>query len=113
MESCFWYDGVMKYIQVWLSCVDKVEADKIAKVLLEKRLIACAKQILVSSDFRWKGKIEHGEEVLLILDSREDLFADIESEVSKLHSYETFVLQSLPLSNISKDALKWLEGELT
>ena len=110
MESCFWYDGVMKYIQVWLSCVDKVEANKIAKVLLEKRLIACAKKLPINSTFHWQNKIESNDEAMLLMDSREDLFEDIEAEVTKLHSYETFVLQAVPVIKISQKSQSWLKS---
>jgi len=100
------------YIQLILSCTDKTEADKIAQVLLEKRSIACAKQLPVSSNFVWKGQVDHSEEILLVMDSREDLFDEIEAEVKKLHSYETFVLQAVPIIKVSKDAEVWLKETL-
>lgn len=45
------------FCQFWLTCKDKAETDKIAKSLLNKRLIACAKQIKVDSQFHWQGKL--------------------------------------------------------
>lgn len=97
-----------KFSQVWLSCADKKEASKIAQTLLEKKLIACAKQLPVTSDFHWKGSIEHDDEILLVMTTREDLFEQIETEITKLHSYETFDLQAIPITKISKDAAAWL-----
>lgn len=103
----------MKICQLWLACADKVEADKIVQVLLERRLIACGKQLSVSSDFLWKGKIDHNDEILLIMDSREDLFERVEVEVAKLHSYKTFVLMAVPVVKISQKAEAWLESSTT
>jgi uncharacterized protein involved in tolerance to divalent cations len=100
------------YCQFWLTCANTVEADTIAKALLEERLVACSKQLSVSSDFHWKDNIEHNEEVLLVMDSREDLFTEVESEVAKRHSYKTFVLQASPLSRVSAKAAKWLDNTL-
>jgi len=100
------------FIQLWLTSKDQAEADSIAKVLLEKRLVACAKKLPVSSDFVWKGQADHSEEILLVMDSREDLFEEIEAEVKKLHSYESFVLQATPILKTSKDAEKWLQKTL-
>src|SRR5687767_4699600 len=100
------------YCQLWLSCANKYEADKIAKVLLEKKLIACAKQISIKSDYRWQGKIVSGDEVLLVMESREDLFDQIEQEVAKLHSYDSFVLEALLISKVSRKANSWLAKEL-
>lgn len=100
------------FCQLWLTCADKVEATKIAKALLEQKLIVCAKQAPVSADFLWKGEVDHNEEVLLIMDSREDLFEAVEAVVKKLHSYETFVLHAIAFAKISKAAKKWAEAEL-
>lgn len=100
------------FCQVWLSCKDGKEAAGITDALLTKRLVACAKQIPVGSTFHWQGKIEHDDEVLLLMESRLDLFDEIEREVAKLHSYDTFVLEAVPVARVSKDALKWLRREL-
>ena len=100
------------YCQLWLTCVDKSEASKIANTLLVKHLVSCAKQTPVTSSFHWQGKIDSSDEILLIMDSREDLFDQAEREVAKVHSYETFVLQAVPVTKISKDAKLWLKKEL-
>lgn len=101
-----------KFCQLWLTCADKKEADKIADTLLAGHLVACAKQIPVSSDFRWQGKIEHSDEVLLVMESREGLFDQIDAEVKKVHSYDTFVLEAVPITRISKNAATWLKSEI-
>jgi periplasmic divalent cation tolerance protein len=102
----------MKFCQVYLGCGDGAEADRVAGVLLEKRLVVCVKKMPVSSSFRWKGKIENSDEILLVMDSREDLFGQIEAEVAKLHSYKTFVLQSVPIGRLSPQAREWMNKEL-
>ncbi|MFO0920727.1 MAG: divalent cation tolerance protein CutA [Candidatus Saccharimonadales bacterium] len=98
--------------QLWLTCKDKSEAGAIAKELLDKRLIACAKELDLSSHFIWKGNIENSAEVLLIMDSTEDLFSQVEEIVAKIHSYETFVLQAVPITHISWRSKEWIEEVL-
>ncbi len=93
--------------QLWLTCKDKSEAGVITKELLNKRLIACAKELDISSNFIWKGNIENSTEVLLIMDSVGDLFSQVEEVVVKLHSYETFVLQATPVTHVSSQAKEW------
>ena len=99
------------FCQLWLTCKDKEEASKIANTLLVKHLAACVHKIPISSEFRWKGKINSSKEVLLQMDSREDLFSEVEREVGKLHSYDTFVLEAVPISKISQKAEDWLKKE--
>ncbi len=100
------------FCQLWLTVGNKDEADRIANTLLVKHLVACVHKIPISSEFQWQGKIKSGKEVLLQMDSREDLFDQVEREVIKLHSYDTPVLSAVPITKISKKANKWLSGEL-
>lgn len=100
------------FCQLWLTVGSKGEADKIAKALLDKHLVACVRQIQTSSGFWWAGKKEHSDEILLQMESRLDLFDQVEAEVAKLHSYSTFVLEATSVSAISRSAEKWLNSEL-
>ena len=101
-----------KFCQLWLTVGSKKEADKIANTLLVKHLVACVRQMPVSSDFWWHGKQEHSEEVLLQMESALELFDAVEKEVAKLHRYDTFVLEATPVSQISQSAANWLKTEL-
>ena len=101
-----------KYIDLLLTCEDQTEARKIANVLLEKRLIACAKFVPIDCVYWWEGKVTDAKEILLIMESRADLFDTIEAAVAKLHSYDTFVLQSIPFGSVSSKASAWLDKEL-
>jgi len=47
-----------------------------------------------------------------MMESADHLFRSVESEVKKLHSYDTFVLTSTELINVSDKARIWLETEL-
>ena len=101
-----------RFFQLWVAVGSKEGADKITNTLLVKHLVACTRQIPASSAYWWKGKIENSNEVLLQMESREDLFEQVEKEVAKMHSYKTFVLEATPVSKISKSAAKWLKSEL-
>lgn len=99
------------FCQVWLTCANTVEADNIVNALLGKRLIACARQVSVNSNYLWQGKIEHNNEELIIMETKLELFDQIETEVRKLHSYDTFNLQAVPVTKVSKKAKAWLSKE--
>ena len=101
-----------RFCQLWLTVGSKEEADKIANTLLVKHLVACVRQIPLSSNYWWNGKLEHSSEILLQMESRNDLFDQVEKEVAKLHTYSTFVLEATPVLVISKNAEKWLKSEL-
>ncbi|XHH07540.1 MAG: divalent-cation tolerance protein CutA [Candidatus Bathyarchaeia archaeon] len=101
------------YIMVYVTTSSKSEAEKIAQTLLSERLIACA-NILgpVSSHFHWNGKIDSAEEYLMIMKSRADLFAALESRVRVLHSYEVPEVLAVPIVDGSKGYFDWMTGAL-
>jgi len=102
----------MKPCLLFLSCKNIKEADTISIKLLEKKLIVCAKKISINSDYLWNNKIESAPEILLIMDSIEKNFENINQEVKSLHSYKTYNLLMTKVSKINKESLKWLQNNL-
>lgn len=102
----------MKPCILYLTCANDLEADKIVDILLEKKLIVCAKKLTVQTKNYWKGKIESAREVLLIMDSSEELFSKVEGEVRELHSYDTFNLMSSPVTHLSTGIKEWMSQGL-
>lgn len=94
-----------------LTC-DESEKETIAKALLDKHLIVCAKFLPVEAMYWWQGDIENAKETAILMETSEDLFDEIEAEVAKIHSYDTFVLTAIPMVRISKDAEKWMNEGL-
>lgn len=101
----------MKIITLFLTCANDTEAEEISQKLLKNKLVVCIKKTEVSSSFLWKGSIDKSEEVLLIMDSFEEKFSEIEKEVRKIHSYSTFVLFAVPVIKASKGIGEWIKDE--
>lgn len=100
-----------KYIQVFTSAGNKKDAERIASILLKKRLAGCVQIVPAESRYRWKGKIEKSREYLCIIKSRQELYKKIEAEIKANHPYETPEIISSALSDSSADYIKWLEAE--
>lgn len=107
------YNNAMKLCILLLTCTDEFEAETIAGALLKKRLIVCAKRFKVSSQFLYRKNIHNDDEVLIVMDTVEGNFRKIESEVKKLHSYDTFVLVQLPVSQTTDKVLNWVKSEIS
>ena len=102
----------MSNIVVLITAPSEEEAAKIAKVLVEERLAACANIVKhIRSVYRWEGKIEDDPEVLMVVKTREALFGALEKRVRELHSYSVPEVIALPIVQGSEAYLKWLEEE--
>ena len=101
------------YLQVVTAVEKRAGAEKIANVLVEKRLAACV-QIVgpIVSTYWWKGTIETAEEWLCVIKSTKALYEELEKAVKEMHPYETPELFALPVVAGSNDYLKWLSNEV-
>lgn len=81
---------------LYLTCANEDEAKTISRALLEARLIACARRSPVSSSYWWDGKINQ----------------DIEKVVTKLHSYDEYVLTAVPVLKTTPGVRQWLNETL-
>ena len=103
-----------EFIVVLVTATSKMEAQKISKVILNKRLAACVNIIPgLTSFFSWKGKIQKATELLLLIKTKKSLFKRLEKEVKAIHSYSVPELIALPILEGSKDYLDWLKLETT
>ncbi|MEM2098769.1 MAG: divalent-cation tolerance protein CutA [Candidatus Bathyarchaeia archaeon] len=99
-----------KYVVIMITTASKNEAERIAQLLLQDKLIACANLFgPVNSFFHWAGKIENSEEYLMFMKTREDLFDKVSEVVRAMHSYEVPEILMLPICDGLKAYLKWLD----
>lgn len=96
-------------IVVLITASSKDEAQKIAKTLVEERIVACANIVPeIRSFFFWEGKTQDEGETLLICKSRLPLMDGIVQRVKSLHSYTVPEIIALPVVAGSGDYLKWI-----
>ena len=96
-------------IVVLITAKNAREGARIARHLLDKRLIACANLVpQVRSLYRWKGKIADEKECWMILKSSRELFPAIQAEVETLHSYHVPEVIALSIIEGSPNYLNWI-----
>jgi periplasmic divalent cation tolerance protein len=100
-----------KFSVILVTAPDLKNARTLARAALEARLIACANLVpRIESHYRWRGKIESGAEVLLVLKTRQSKLAALEKLILARHPYNTPEFLVLPLSAGSKKYLDWLSA---
>ena len=99
---------------VLITCGSLAEARRIARVVVTKRLAACANIFLtpVESVYRWKGKVEKARELFILLKTTAKRLRALEKEVKRLHSYDVPEFIALPVAAGSRAYLAWMEASL-
>ncbi len=102
----------MAYSLLLSTTSSKDEAQSIAQTLVERKLVACVNIVgPITSIYHWQGAVERGQELLLIIKTRAALFAQLETRVKSLHSYQNPEVIALPISAGTAAYLDWLRGE--
>ena len=102
-----------KYLIAVTTCPTLEIATQLANDVVEQQLAACVNIIpAIKSVYKWKGKIEHDDESLLIIKTMKQQLAPLEELVLRLHPYETPEFISMPIESGSKAYLDWITASL-
>jgi periplasmic divalent cation tolerance protein len=99
-----------KFNAVLVTAPDVMTARALARAALRARLIACANIVpRIESHYWWRGKIESGTEVLLVLKTQKSKLAALEKQILAQHPYDTPEFLVLPLDAGNQRYLDWMK----
>jgi periplasmic divalent cation tolerance protein len=88
---------------------DQETAREISNELVTKELAACANILPgVESIYRWKEKIESGNETLVLFKLSEDRQSAFQEKLRSLHPYEVPEIIFIPISSGLPEYLLWV-----
>ena len=90
-----------------------VEAESLAKKIVEAKLAACV-QVLpeMSSFYFWKDEIQKDSEYLLLIKTLEEKYDELEVFIKENHSYDVPEIVAVSAEKISGDYLDWMNKYL-
>lgn len=99
---------------VYVTCKNEEEATKIAKELVQMKLVACANILSgMKSIYIWEEKLEEETEIVLLLKTRAILLDKIIAIVKAIHSYELPCILSYEILEANQDYLDWIKTSTT
>jgi periplasmic divalent cation tolerance protein len=88
---------------------DRETAQRISNQLVSEKLAACANILPpIESVYRWKGKIETGNETLVFFKLSEDQQSTFQEKLRSLHPYEVPEIIFVPVSAGLPEYLRWV-----
>ena len=98
------------HIVVLMTASSAEEAERIAKAIVEARLVACCNIIpQIRSIYHWQGKVHDDPEVMMIAKTRQDVLPTLIDKVRMLHSYEVPEIISVPITGGFDAYLSWID----
>ncbi len=85
------------------------EALKLAEGLVGARLAACVNILpLMTSVYEWKGRLEKGQEHLLLIKTSPECYPALEACIRRSHPYELPEIITLPVESGLEAYLEWI-----
>jgi len=105
-------DAQSPAIVVLVTTSTSEEAERLGRILVEARLAACANLVSgIRSIFRWNNNISVESECLMIIKTRQERFAELESMVRPHHTYTVPEIVAIPVVAGSEPYLNWVREE--
>jgi periplasmic divalent cation tolerance protein len=99
----------VSFVIVLVTAPEVRTARKLARAALEDRLVACANLIpRIESHYWWRGKIERGNEVLIIFKTTAARLEKLHKMTMALHPYDTPEFIVFPLAQGDQRYLDWI-----
>ena len=88
---------------------DRETAQRIANQLVTEKLAACANILpAIESIYRWKEKLETGNETLVFFKLSEGRQSAFQDKLRSLHPYEVPEIIFVPIADGLPDYLRWV-----
>ncbi len=98
---------------VFSTFADEASAARVARTLVEERLIACANLLPgARSIYRWKEGVEEASEVVVLMKTRKQDWTALLSRLHELHPYDTPECIAVRFAAGAPKYMAWLDEAL-
>ena len=98
---------------VFTAFASETDAARVARVLVEERLVACANLLPgARSIYRWKAAVNDEREVVVLMKTRKHDWTALVSRLHELHPYETPECVAVRIAAGAPKYMAWLDEAL-
>ncbi len=100
------------YAMVLTTCDQRANAEAIAHDLVTQALAACVQIFPIDSIYKWQGRVEHAQELMLFCKIKSADYSAVEAAIRALHTYETPEIVMIAIADGAPAYLQWI-AEMT
>lgn len=99
-------------VTVYATFGSEEEAQRIARLLVDERLAACANILgACRSVYRWRGEVEEAQEVAALFKTRSGRAGELIARLAELHSYDVPAAVVWPIVDALDSYGEWIRSE--
>jgi periplasmic divalent cation tolerance protein len=104
---------VTEALIVFSTFANEADAARVARVLVEERLVACAQLVPgARSIYRWQDEVREEAEVVVLMKTRKQDWTALLSRLHELHPYETPECIAVRVAAGAPKYMAWLDEAL-
>jgi periplasmic divalent cation tolerance protein len=100
-----------KMLMVYITFPSKKDAEKIAKMLIERKIVVCCNIFSIKSLYWWGGKIENTKEVVMIVKTLKSKANNLINFIKNNHPYTVPFIGVINVE-VNKEYFKWAKNTL-
>lgn len=100
----------MTLLAVFTTLPSREQARRLATLLVERQLVACAQISEIESVYRWDGAVQQEREFRLMLKAPEARYEAIKATILAEHSYALPAIHALRLDSVHEPYGAWIEA---
>lgn len=101
-------------IACYVTVPDQQTADRIARLLISRRLAACVNILTgVRSWYEWQGTVESAEELVLVCKTAAHRFTELRDAVAGAHPHEVPCITALPITDADEKFAGWVRDQVS
>jgi periplasmic divalent cation tolerance protein len=105
---------VTEVLIVFSTFANEADAARVARVLVEERLVACAQLVPgARSIYRWQDEVREDAEVVVLMKTRKQDWTALLSRLHELHPYETPECVAVRVAAGAPKYMAWLDEALS
>ncbi|NML13833.1 divalent-cation tolerance protein CutA [Azohydromonas caseinilytica] len=98
----------MKPIAVVTTVANVEDARRLARALVERRLVACAQISQIESVYMWEGALQQEGEYRLVCKTVASRYAAVEEAIRELHPYTLPAIYGVALERVHGPYADWV-----
>jgi periplasmic divalent cation tolerance protein len=101
----------MAALLVLTNLPDRAAAERLAELVIEKKLAACVNILACRSVYRWKGAVQRDEEHPMLIKTSAERYPALEKALREGHPYELPEIIAVPIERGLPAYLDWVAAE--
>jgi periplasmic divalent cation tolerance protein len=101
----------MAALLVLTNLPDRAAAERLAELVIEKKLAACVNILACRSVYRWKGAVQRDEEHPMLIKTSAERYPALEKALREGHPYELPEIIAVPIERGLPAYLAWVAAE--